>query len=378
MLQRLKQGCSPTGVNANGERVVLDDGVFAQLLDAQAFQTLVYPGLPVEQLAHAPHSLQALLADPWYEHELLALMPRVEAKAERVLANVQQRGAALGDVMDAATERQLRPQVLQEAFGREVLAMVHRVNYQKHAALAQDARTLADPTADAASWDQLPAAVIDALLLQSQQERPDRVAGVAVLDAFLGDEWAELVLADAQRMDRNNQLLATSAQSVGHSPSLSSGRMRFLDEAECQREYPALAELLEKLHALPFELNKKRPEHVQLCAQFAHSTSLSHLRAHEYQPLRLDCGVGDRDNGFKLTCVYFVNSLSPASTDDDAPGCLTLHASRAFDSAVERIAPVADRLVLFKSQHMYNEITALAEEQELFYVTFWIHGRELR
>ncbi|TYZ56977.1 hypothetical protein PybrP1_004576 [[Pythium] brassicae (nom. inval.)] len=386
MLQRLKQGCNAAGVNASGERVVLDDGVFAKLLSERAFQQLVYPGIPPAQLAHAPRSLQALLADPWYERELLALMPKVEAKAERVLANVKQRGAAQGDAMDVATERQLRPQVLQEAFGREVLAMVHRVNYQKHAALAQDARTLADPSADAASWDQLPSAFLDALLLRERECAGAAVAGVAVLDAFMGDEWAELLLADARRMERNQLLLDTSARSAIDAQTLqrgaaprASGRTRFLDESECQREHPALAELLEKLHALPFELNKKRPESVQLCAQFAHCTSLTHLRAGECQPLRLDCGAGDQDNGFKLTCVYFLNSLEHASASDGKrePGRLSLRASLALDGAEQSVEPVADRLVLFKSQRVYNEITALAAQQELFFVTFWIHGREL-
>lgn len=404
MLRRLKQGCNANaaGVNARGERVVLDDGVFAKLLQESEFQKLVYPGIPAQQLTHAPRNLQTLLEDPWYEHELLALMPRVEAKAESVLENVKRRGAAQGEVMDAATESSLRPQVLQEAFGREVLAMVHRVNYKKHVMLANDARTLADPTADAASWDQLSSAFLDALLLGDTSTTDAGVAGVAVMDGYMGEEWADVLLADAQRMVKNNLLMETNvrtaidvqslqrgAAAAATTPSApatraaTSGRMRFLELSECQREYPAVAELIEKLHALPFEMNKKRPTSAQLCAQFAHCTSLTHLRAGEAQPLRLDCGAGEKDNGFKLTCVYFINSLTPVNqqASGDAtpvPGSLTLRTSLYVDAPVRSVAPVADRLVLFKSQHVYNEIMVLAAQQELFFVTFWIHGRELR
>lgn len=399
MLRRLKDGCNMQGVNANGERVVLDDGVFAKLLQESEFQKLVYPGIPKQQLVHAPQNLQALLEDPWYEEELLALMPKVEAKAESVLKNVKVRGAAQGEFMDAATEAKLRPQVLQEAFGREVLVMVHRVNYKKHMMMANDVRTLADPNAECAEWDQLSSAFLDALLLAKSSsvdgDDPEaKVAGVAVMDDFMGEEWTEILLADVQRMATNNLLMETalgidsspgqrdlkssSPATASDEPISTNGRMRFLEQSDCQREYPAVAELLEKLHALPFEINKKRNESAKLCAQFAHCTSLHQLRRGESQRLRLDCGAGENDNGFKLTCVYFFNSLESISSLQGAT-TLNLRTSLLVDAAVKKIEPVADRLVVFKSQSVFNQITAVqSEHDELFYLTFWIHGKELR
>lgn len=407
MLRRLKDGCNRQGVNASGERVVLDDGVFAKLLQESEFQKLIYPGIPKQQLVHAPQNLQALLEDPWYEEELLALMPKVEEKAESVLKNVKAKGATQGEFMDAATESKLRPQVLQEAFGREVLAMVHRVNYKKHVMMANDVRTLADPNVECAAWDQLSSAFLDGLLAKSSSVTGDgdpgsRVNGVAVMDGFMGDEWTEILLADVQRMAANNLLMETtlgthetplhliqqgpksSAPPVSiDEPNSTNGRMRFLEQSDCQREYPAVAELLEKLHALPFEINRKRPENARLCAQFAHCTSLHQLRKGEVQKLRLDCGAGDKNNGFKLTCVYFFNSMVPPTSSPESesaqPATLNLCTSLSVDAAVEKIEPVADRLVLFKSQSVFNELTAVQNEhQELFYLTFWIHGRELR
>ncbi|TMW65012.1 hypothetical protein Poli38472_009179 [Pythium oligandrum] len=379
MLKRLKDGCNKHGVNGKGERVVLDDGVFAKLRNEHDFQALIFPGIPKEQLVHAPKNILELLEDPWYEQELLSLMPKVQQKADSVLTNVKKRGAAQGDIMDAATEQMLRPQVLQEAFAREVLSMVHRINYKKHMLLATDERMMADPNAEEATWDQLSEPFLDDLLSKTPPDG-SAVAGAAVLDEFMGQEWTDLLRNDVQRMHKNGLLMPTTNIHAGAS-TLSTettststskiGQMRFVEKTDCEKEYPALAELLEKLHALPFEINKKRSERAQLCAQFAHCSAVHHLQAGEAQPLRLDCGVGEKDNGFKLTCVYFFSPL-----DKDTSLCLRTNLD--VDGPVQRVQPQADRLVIFQSQRVLNEIQALADGQELFYLTFWIHGRELK
>ncbi|KAF1322511.1 hypothetical protein FI667_g11162, partial [Globisporangium splendens] len=387
MLRRLKEGCC----NPNNAQAVLNgDGVFAKLLQESEFQKLIYPGIPKAQLAHVPQNLQALLEDPWYEDELLSLMPKVEAKAHSVLENVKKRGAAQGEIMDPATEATLRPQVLQEAFGREVLAMVHRVNTKKHALLANDARTLADPQSELATWDQLTSECLDDLLSSqsNKNEDSDKVAGVTVTDGFMGEEWTQLLLDDVQRMARNDLLMdiadrgdvaLTGNVAIGGASKEENGsgygRMRFVEPSECEQEYPAVAELLEKLHALPYEINRKRPTQAQLCAQFAHCTCITHLRKGERQRLRLDCGKGDKDNGFKVTCVYFFNS----NGSSNGPTMQLRTDLGAEDASVQQIVPQADRLVLFQTQHVLNEITTVQDEgDELFFLTFWIHGKELR
>jgi hypothetical protein len=61
----------------------------------------------------------------------------LQARAAKVLQGVKERGKTRGDIMDAQTEAELRPQILQEAFAREVVAMVsvlihllHRCSFQ--------------------------------------------------------------------------------------------------------------------------------------------------------------------------------------------------------------------------------------------------------
>lgn len=407
MLRRLKEGCNKRGVNDKGERVVLDDGVFAKLLQEREFQQLVYPGIPPEQLVHAPKNLQTLLEDPWYEQELLALMPKVQAKAESVLGNVKKRGAAQGEIMDADTERMLMPQVLQEAFGREVLAMVHRINTKKHALLANDTRMLADPANEMADWDQLDDAFLDALLGTSVDSQDSSVAstGAAFLDDFMGEDWVELLQNDVHRMAKK-QLLMPAVSSVdiealrradatavkGTTPSVKksahpTGKLLFIESSDCASEYPALAELVEKLHALPYEMNKKRPALARLCAQFAHCTALHQLGPGEFQPLRLDCGFGDKDNGFKLTCIYCFNGDSTQQPprqnrqNESEPlraATVTLRFGLDENARVEQIETRSDRLIVFKSQQVLNEITSVRGADDLFYLTFWIHGQGFR
>ncbi|KAE8997200.1 hypothetical protein PR001_g19649 [Phytophthora rubi] len=380
MLKQLLDGCNARGVDSRGQRVVLDDGVFAKLLSEREFQALVYPGIPAEQLGHAPKNLQRLLEDPWYEQELLAVMPAVQAKAASVLANVKRRGAEQGDVMDPATERMLLPQVLQEAFGREVLAMVQRVNHQKHVKMANDARLLADPNADFATWEQLDEKFLDEFLLTEQ--------GAAVMDDFMGDEWTQLLLNDVLRMAKNGQLMATapnvdakhivSRQQAGNQTETVPGaKLRFVELKDCTAEYPALAELIEKLHALPYEINKKRPEKAKLCAQFVHCTAVQQLPGGHHQPLRLDCGSGDKDNGFKLTCVYFFNAIELQDAESKQT-TLNLRTSLAENASVRMITPEPDRLVVFRSRSVLNEISAVPDGKDLFYLTFWIHGQDLQ
>ncbi|RLN70837.1 hypothetical protein BBJ29_003016, partial [Phytophthora kernoviae] len=385
MLCRLLDGCNKRGVNSQGERVVLDDGVFAKLLQEEEFQRLIYPGIPKEQLVHAPKNLQTLLEDPWYEQELLALMPKVQAKAASVLTNVKKRGAAQGDAMDAATERMLMPQVLQEAFGREVLDMVHRVNYQKHVKLANDVRLLADPNSDFATWDQLDDEFLNELLVDKSD-----VCGVAVMDEFMGEEWTQLLLNDVHRMTKNGLLLSTApnidakhvlsrrstGNQSGNADTLLGAKLRFVEHQDCATEYPALAELIEKLHALPYEINKKRPEKAKLCAQFTHCTAVQQLSTGCHQPLRLDCGTGEKDNGFKLTCVYLLNAVEARITEHKQT-TFKLRTSLAEGAPVRQVDIEPDRLVVFRSQSVFNEITAVPAGGDLFYLTFWIHGQEL-
>lgn len=54
---------------------------------------------------------QELLQSPLYAPAVESSLPRVVAKAASVLEGVKERGRKVGDIMDAATEEILKPQV---------------------------------------------------------------------------------------------------------------------------------------------------------------------------------------------------------------------------------------------------------------------------
>jgi hypothetical protein len=128
---------------------------------------------------------------------------------------------------------------------------------------------------------------------------------------------------------------------------------------------------VEKLHAFPYEINAKKPSNATLCAQFAHCTALHHLKQGDEQARRLDCGSGEKDNGFKLTCIYIIRGGEGAE--------LELRTAVEGDGRVQMIRPKPDRLVMFQSQRVINAITPLqGHDEELVYMTFWIHGKALK
>jgi hypothetical protein len=55
-------------------------------------------------------------------------MPKVISSAISVLEGVKRRGAAAGEYMDPDTETVLRPQIMQEAFAREVIKLLQEIS----------------------------------------------------------------------------------------------------------------------------------------------------------------------------------------------------------------------------------------------------------
>ena len=76
-----------------------------------------------------------MLCDSKHAHAVAQLVPRARERAQKVLDAVKKRGAAEGDHMDPDTEAALWPDVFQEAFGREIIAVVAQASTAAHAAL---------------------------------------------------------------------------------------------------------------------------------------------------------------------------------------------------------------------------------------------------
>ena len=73
-----------------------------------------------------------LLEDPVYEEEMASKgIPDAKAKAHSVLESVKMKGAKENQYMDAQTEANLWPQIMQEAIAHQVVAVVNRVHKRR-------------------------------------------------------------------------------------------------------------------------------------------------------------------------------------------------------------------------------------------------------
>jgi hypothetical protein len=274
-----------------------------------AFARAAYPGVAVEELPpHLPRSLGALLSSADYAAPVAQTADRAVAKAEAVLAGAKSRGAAAGERMDSATEAALWPQIYSEAFARELLVTLSQLSRDTHAALASDDALLASPYHVLARGDQVTVATLAALVgpLPGAASAAAAAAGWAQQQGpFDGEDastWADLALADALRFAEEQparfsspitargvlveewqpHALLGAGGAAGSAPSAAAASAAAARtdqpaagtpclQLDCalswawvepgpalEAEYPALHEVLSRLHALPFELNRKQ------------------------------------------------------------------------------------------------------------------------
>eukprot|EP00947_MAST-08B_sp_MAST-8B-sp1_P002069 g2069.t1 len=318
-LQRIRDFASRGDGNASGTTI---EGEFKKLLEPRYFRSTVYPGRRVDKDSSLPRSLQALLKDDRYTNFLMDAMPAILANGAQVLMNVKAKGAAMGDTMPPETEAMLYPQVMMEAFGRQVKAIVDDVHRQAMRQATHVQVEVASPYSVTASWDQVSEELLHGVV--------DEARGFGTQPSFLGSDWAGLVRKDAARYASTEQLDALEGTD--------GGRFAWLEPADITETYPALAELMQRLAGLPSELNKKMDWRLKRAIN--NSIMLTHIPAggaavggaagaagsvasqlaelaaaseragpggsELAQKKRWDGGHGRSDSGIKLSCVYFL------------------------------------------------------------------------
>jgi hypothetical protein len=350
------------------------DGLFGKLLVPERFRQVAYRSaeLPKDPPG-LPPSLQALLLDDANFEALVALLPRAQARADQVLANVKSKGQAEGQVMDEATERMLRPQVLNESLAHLIVDMVSDVNRRQNALIAQARELMASPDAPEASFDQLAPGALEALGTQ----------GWCVLDGFLDDdsgEWHDLLRADAVELALRSGLMEARDVASANKRDLVAGpenpasytglRSCWLSLSQLEDQYPALHELATRVCALPHELNRKAP-HLRLARPLPVARNILLLCSGPLLPgapnaagivyaghaPRFDGSFGEANNGYSLSAEYTFN----AGWDVVAMGGATNFrlAGGRFRQAPGKphaLAPGADRLALYRSRVIEAEL----------------------
>ena len=236
-------------------------GMFKQLMDKETFADILFPGASESVQRDLPMNLKDLLS--W---DILSLdLSKIAGKAASIFNGIKSKGEIRGDFMDSTTEAILMPQIVEEAMAREVVETVRNLSKRVSGLNARVSLALATPTEEEGSWDQIGSEVSDAL---SSSE-----CALGVQNKFLGTEWSTLVLEDVIRFAADEKMTSMSNETsilncpIGYptdshsrcsKPSDASiSRMAWIEEDTVSESYPALGELLQQLHALPYEINGK-------------------------------------------------------------------------------------------------------------------------
>jgi hypothetical protein len=323
------------------------NGSFKQLCHKNLFTELLFPGTTTEVLEGLPKDLREVLQ--WEDLELD--LEKISKNATDVLESIKNKGRSSGDVMDETTETVLLPQIGQEAMAKGIIEAVRRLSRRVSQMSAKISQAFASPTGSQAELDQLDDEVLGALVGRCR---------VGVQDEYLGEHWARLIRQDIHRYIANEKLtvlnrdggvsVAGSGSGLGSSgagagaggagvgaasSSSSHARMCWIEpSAALADQYAAIAELIEKMHALPFELNRKWDgvSTLKLLEPAKGCTMLLYYPAGSSQMPRMDSrdDGSDLDSGIRITCTYTLAAGDgidgmDMDTEDEATGCLNFY-----------------------------------------------------
>ena len=239
-------------------------GTFTQLCKPDSMKELLFPGTPKDILRSLPKDLKEILE--W--NDLKLDMDKIAKNAAEVLNNIKIKGARQGNIMDDATERVLLPQIAQEALSKGIIEAVRKLNLKVSGTVAKMARPVASPSDPRAERDQIEEDVVQQLLNFSFGIQKENV----------GEDWCNLIQGDLIRYMSNEKMsilndrgevVIMNSKETSIEEINSNCSMCWLENDENLKEfYPAIAELLDQIHALPYELNGKT-SHVFKFVQFA-------------------------------------------------------------------------------------------------------------
>ena len=377
------------GFGADDMKKHMLQGVFKQLMEIETFTEVLFPGAPKTVLKDLPKNMKDLLA--W---DILSLdLSKIAKKAARVYEGIKSKGAERGEYMDATSEAILVPQIVEEAFARDIVETVRNLGKKVSGLNAKVSLSLALPSEDEASWDQIEMEVSCAL--------GSKENALGVQPDFLGDEWAALVMEDVKRYVRDekmsdmntcnsltlpttpidldstisppqppNNIATTSSGSCytdtnnSQQSRSSSARMAWVESDDLTGSYPALTELVQQLHALPYEINAKSDCALRLLRPSRGCTMLVYYPEGSQQAMRLDNREGEFDSGIRVTCAYHLvpESRSTANESRAAPVAQLLYSAAGDKNTTNQQS--SGQYSSDKSSNGHHSVTACSDEKE--------------
>lgn len=328
-------------------------GKFKRFADKTYFKNTLFPGFSTEVLEGMPQTMRELLL--W--KELTLDLTDIAKSAAAVFDNVKRRGEAAGEVMDAETVRVLGPQIAQEAFAQKLEKCVHIAGKHFSRVVAKVQLDLASPSAPEAALDQLDDELIADLLSPSSH--------LCVQEEYLGSDWADLLLTDVMRFCDNERMNDASAASTSTDLDTSTGITSLTVPTKIawvfneHVKYPALSEVMRKLHALPYEINKKSNTALKLLQPAKGSIAVRYHPQLSAMAPHYDNRGGEADSGISLSCTLY---LVPAKHRGDAT---TIGHMRHGLGAGGR--PRADTVELGQTEEVVHDSLIMHRSSEVCY-----------
>lgn len=225
------------------------NGTFKQLCEENAMVEILFPGTSPEVLQALPKNLKEVVF--WDELELD--FEKIARNAAEVLENIKVRGKRQGDIMDETTEEILLPQIAQEALAKGIIESVRKLSRKVSATSARISAAIASSESELAHLDQLDDSVIQAV---------ESAKSLGIQRDYMGEEWTSVIRDDMLRYIQHERLslinVDGSVVTSSDKETEAKARMCWIEQSsEIQQSYPALAEVIRVLHALPYELNRK-------------------------------------------------------------------------------------------------------------------------
>jgi len=386
-------------LGSQGGAGALMNGLFEKLLKPEEFRKIMYRSnaLPKDVENCMPKSLQDLLGNQTYFDSLVALFPKIQEKAESVFKNAKLKGERDGLIMDEATEKMLKPQILNEAFAHQVVDMIHEIGRSQKALIAEATELEASPEAKEAFFDQVPQEAIEAL-------SDDQISVASVPSFFYKDEadWLDLLIDDMKDLALGGLLEPRDVthttrrdlvkpQSRKHHDQIGYWSCQLSFE-QVESQFPALKELASRLLALPFELNRKIPglrlrmavdtRFVVSCIGDPHKigNDEGHEFGFEELPWRFEGDFGDQNNGNKVTISYMFTEATRSEVSAQGPMRLFKPRRSATEAQINRVPWLSDHLVLYRSRTLATCVGKISgpAKRHRFSVCISLQGSENR
>lgn len=252
MFRAMRQTIEKITLERNGLREIQQshylNGTFRQLCDSATMVEVLYPGASADVLRNMPKNLKELLE--WLDLELD--LRELSVKAVEVLTNIKAKGAAKGEFMDKETENVLIPQISQESLSKGIIDAVRKLNRKVSATVASRMKLVADPESEKATKNQLLETTISFLIKEKFSFQQN----------FFGQDWVNYARKDVERFVKYEKMSAIDSQgnvmpkSSCVDESCGVNYICWIElDSFLKENYPALAEVVEELHCLPYELN---------------------------------------------------------------------------------------------------------------------------